>query len=154
MERLTLPKLHERVSGTDYNSNDGDFEAFAALVNNFLNSSTGLENSTTAAALQVIIWEIIEDGATSFDLEVGAFTMNTESVRDVANSFWMAIANGDFTKSSFDVFAARGTQDLITFDTPLPGALPMLLTGFAGFSYRVVGKRTKPLRSNDRANHL
>ncbi|MBT8472090.1 MAG: hypothetical protein KJN99_05760 [Marinicaulis sp.] len=102
----------------------------------------------------MIIWEIIEDGATSFDLEVGAFTMNTESVRDVANSFWMAIANGDFTKSGFDVFAARGTQDLITFDTPLPGALPMLLTGFAGFSYRVVGKRTKPLRSNDRANHL
>ena len=145
-ERLTLPKDHERVSGDDYFMDQDDRDAVGALFNNFLTTDLGLADSTSAAAMQVILWEVVEDGAANFDLTMGDFEVVTNSVRNRANDLWAMVVDGlnndAFANIQFDVFVADGTQDLLV-ETPLPGALALLISGIAGLGFST--RKKKPV---------
>lgn len=145
-ERLTLPNEHERVSGDNYFADQGDRDAVGALFNNFLTTDLGLADATSAAALQVILWEVVEDGSANFDLTMGDFEVVTNSVRNRANTLWSLIVDGldndEFANIAFDVFVADGTQDLLV-ETPLPGALALMLSGIAGLSFST--RKKKPV---------
>ena len=134
-EVLTLPKAYDRVSGAGYVPNAGDNNALGVIYGNLMTSSTGLKNSTSAAALQTIIWEIAEDGASNFDLSGGAFKLNSKDVLAEANSLWAMTVSGNFNPIRFDVFTANGTQDLLVSEVPIPGAALLFGSALAGFSF-------------------
>ncbi|MEZ5895560.1 MAG: VPLPA-CTERM sorting domain-containing protein [Parvularculaceae bacterium] len=134
-EWLSLPKSHDRVDGAGYFPDAADNTALGVLYGNLMTSSTGLKNSTTAAALQTIIWEIAEDGASNFDLSGGAFKLNSTDVLAEANSLWAMTVSGNFKPIAFDVFTANGTQDLLVSEVPLPGAALLFGSALAGFSF-------------------
>lgn len=120
---LTLPKDHERVEGGAYFVNADDRNALGILYGNFMTADYGLKNANTGAAMQVIIWEIVEDGAANFNLNAGSFKLLTEGVHTEAMALWALLTSGAFKPVAFDVFAARGTQDLLVNEVPIPGAL-------------------------------
>ncbi len=132
---MSLPKNYDRVAGADYFISNEDREALGVLYGNLLTNDYALMNANTAAAAQAIIWEIMEDGAASFDLSSGAFKLLTSSVLNEAQNLWAMIISGNYVASAIDVFAARGTQDLLTSTVPIPGALPLLLSGIAGLGF-------------------
>lgn len=134
-ETLSLPKAHERVSGGDYFGSPENLQALGVLYGNFLTADYSLKNANTAAAAQAVIWEIVEDGATSFDLSAGDFKLFTKDVLTEAQALWALIISGGFSAVAIDVFSARGTQDLITSAVPVPAALPLLLSGIAGLGF-------------------
>ncbi len=142
-EYLSLPKDHERVAGADYFASADDRQALGILYGNLLTGDHALKNANTAAAAQAVIWEIVEDGATSFDLSAGDFKLFTADVLSEAQSLWALIISGDYVASAFDVFHARGTQDLITSAVPIPGALPLLLSGIAGLGFASRKQRSR-----------
>lgn len=121
--RLTLPKDHERVDGEAYFLNTDDRYALGVLYGNFMTAEYGLKNADTGAAMQVIIWEIVEDGAANFNLNAGSFRLMTEGVHDEAMTLWALLTSGAFKPVTFDIFAADGTQDLLVSEVPVPGAL-------------------------------
>ena len=137
-ETLSLPREHHRTSGEAYFGNTADRDAIGALYNYFRTPTLGFANATSAAAMQIIIWEVIEDGAINFDLSDGVFRTRTAAVRNQAEAFWDQLILGldadAYENIAFDVFAAEGTQDLIV-ETPLPGALALLLSGIAGLGF-------------------
>lgn len=136
-EYLSLPKDHERVAGAGYFGSTGNVDALGVLYGNFLTADYALKNANTAAAAQAVVWEIVEDGATSFDLSAGDFKLFTQDVLNEAQTLWALIISGDFATAAIDVFAASGTQDLITTASPVPvpAALPLLLSGLAGLGF-------------------
>lgn len=134
-EILSLPKSHERVAGGDYFGSAADIDALGVLYGNLMTADFSLKNANTAAATQAIIWEIVEDGATSFDLAGGSFKLLTQDVLAEANTLWALIISGTFFSTGIDVFRAAGTQDLITSSVPVPGALPLLFSGIAGLAF-------------------
>ncbi|MEZ5893847.1 MAG: hypothetical protein R3C58_11990 [Parvularculaceae bacterium] len=146
-EHLSLPRDHERVAGSDSFTSSDDLEALGVLYGNLMTSDTGLKNANTAAAMQAIVWEIVEDGAAAFDLAAGSFKLFTLDVVTEATNLWSLIISGDYSPIAIDVFAARGTQDLITSSVPVPGALPLLLSGIAGLGFA----SRKPNRKQRRA---
>lgn len=134
-EYLSLPRDHERVAGADYFASGEDLNALGVLYGSLMTTEYVFKNANTAAAAQSIIWEITEDGASAFDLAAGDFKLFTADVLAEANALWALIISGDFAAGAIDVFAARGTQDLITSSVPLPGALPLLFSGLAGLGF-------------------
>lgn len=142
-EILSLPKTHERVAGTDYFGSAADIDALGVLYGNLMTADFSLKNANTAAAAQAIIWEIVEDGATSFDLAAGSFKLLTKDVLAEANSLWALIVSGTYAATGIDVFRAAGTQDLITSAVPVPGALPLLFSGLAGLAFATRRQRTR-----------
>ena len=140
-ETLSLPRVHTEVSGADYFPNADDRTALGILYGNFLTTDKGLANSTSAAAIQAMIWEIVEDGAANFDLTGGVFRVRTEAVRTAANNFWQMLLSGNFQPVDLKVFAARGTQDIIYSEVPLPAALALMLSGLAGLGF--AGRRKR-----------
>lgn len=128
---LTLPKDHERTDGGAYFLNADDRSALGILYGNFMTADYGLANADTSAAMQVIIWEIVEDGAANFDLGGGSFKLLTEGVHAEAMALWALLTSGAFKPIAFDVFAARGTQDLLVNEVPVPGALILFGTAVA-----------------------
>ena len=128
-ERLSLPKGYERVAGDDYAGENA--AALGTVFTTFFSDPAQISDAKTAAAVQLIVWEIMEDGADNFSLRQGNFKVWSRSVRLHANDIWVnMIANGP--AGDFDVFAANGTQDLLVAETPLPGAALILLSGVAG----------------------
>ncbi|WP_133162303.1 VPLPA-CTERM sorting domain-containing protein [Hyphococcus luteus] len=142
-EYLSLPKDHERVAGGDYFGSSDDLEALGVLYGDLMTADFALKNANTAAAAQAIVWEIVEDGATSFDLAAGDFKLFTSDVLSEAQSLWALIISGDYLASAVDVFHARGTQDLLTSAVPIPGALPLLLSGIAGLGFASRKQRSR-----------
>ena len=134
-EYLSLPRDHERVSGGDYFASSDDLNALGVLYGSLMTADYVFQNANTAAAAQSIVWEITEDGASSFDLTSGDFILFSADVLAEANALWALIISGDFMSSAIDVFAARGTQDLITSSVPIPGALWLLVSGVAGLGF-------------------
>lgn len=134
-EYLSLPRDHERVDGEAYFASSDDLNALGVLYGSLMTTDYVFKNANTAAAAQAIIWEITEDGADSFNLALGDFKLFTADVLVEANALWALIISGDFMSSSIDVFAARGTQDLITSSVPIPGALWLLMSGVAGLGF-------------------
>jgi len=134
-EHLTLPKDHQRVDGLTYFPTESDRSAIGALYGNFLTPEIGLQDSTSAAAMQTVIWEIVEDGADNFNLSSGSFKVLTLDVLHKAESFWALILTGDFKPQRFDVFAADGTQDLLTSEVPIPGAFILFGSAITGFAF-------------------
>lgn len=134
-EWLTLPKDHARVSGASYFTNVEDRTALEILYENFMTSGIGLKNSTTAAAMQSIIWEITEDGAAAFNLSSGSFRLFSSDVLAEANNLWAMILSGEYKAVRFDVFTARGTQDLLVSEVPIPGGAFLFGSAIAGFSF-------------------
>ena len=128
---LTLPKDHERVDGEAYFLNADDRSALGVLYGNFMTADHGLKNADTAAAMQAIIWEIVEDGAANFNLGAGSFRLLTASVHTEAMNLWTLLTSGAFKPIAFDVFSARGTQDLLVNEVPVPGALILFGTAIA-----------------------
>lgn len=133
---LTLPKDHERVDGEDYFLDADNRTALGILYGNFMTADYGLKNADSGAAMQVLIWEIIEDGAANFNLDGGSFRIFSSGVRAEALILWGLLTSGDFKPIRFDVFAARGTQDLIVDEVPVPGALMLFGTALAAGAIR------------------
>ena len=134
-EYLSLPRDHERAAGGDYFAAADDLDALGILYGNFLTADYALKNANTAAAAQAVIWEIVEDGASSFDLSAGDFKLFTADVHNEAQALWALVLSGDYIAAAIDVFTAKGTQDLITSAVPVPAALPLLLSGIAGLGF-------------------
>ncbi len=134
-QTLNLPREHTRVAGTDYFTDAEDQNKVGIIYGNFMTDTTGLQNATTAAAMQAIMWEIVEDGASSFDLSDGNFELLSADVLAAATNLWTMAMSGQFLPKNFDVFAARHTQDLLTPEVPLPGAVYLLLSGVAGLGF-------------------
>lgn len=134
--RLTLPKDHERTDGEAYFLNADDRNALGILYGNFMTAEYGLKNADTGAAMQVLIWEIIEDGAANFNLSAGSFRLMSEGVRTEAMNLWNLLLSGDFKAIGFDVLAAEGTQDLIVSEVPVPGAFLLFGTVLAAGAIR------------------
>jgi hypothetical protein len=134
-EYLSLPREHERVAGDEYFASAADVDALGILYGNLLTPELGLKNANTSAALQAIVWEIVEDGATSFDLASGSFKLFTKDVLAEANNLWALIVSGTYFAVAIDVFHAAHTQDLLTSSVPIPGALPLLFSGIAGLAF-------------------
>jgi hypothetical protein len=134
--RLTLPKDHERVDGEDYFLDTDDRTALGILYGNFMTADYGLKNADTGAAMQVMIWEIVEDGAANFNLSAGSFRLMSEGVRNEAIDLWNLLLSGDFKPIAFDVLAAEGTQDLIVSEVPVPGAFLLFATALAAGAIR------------------
>jgi hypothetical protein len=134
--RLTLPKDHERVDGGTYFLNADDRTALGILYGNFMTADYGLKNADTGAAMQVMIWEIVEDGAANFNLSSGSFRLMSEGVRNEAMNLWNLLLSGDFKPIAFDVLAAEGTQDLIVSEVPVPGAFLLFGTALAAGAIR------------------
>ena len=93
-ESLSLPMEHERVDGATYAG--ANAEAMGIIFGNLLNDTHGLLDGTSAAAIQTMLWEIVEDGANNFDLQMGTFQVNSESVaparrRTLASCYWRPI---------------------------------------------------------------
>ncbi len=128
---LSLPKDHERVDGDAYFLNADDRNALGVLYGNFMTADYGLKNADTGAAMQVLIWEVVEDGAAGFNLDGGSFRLFSEGVRNEALNLWNLLLSGDFQPVAFDVFAAEGTQDLLVSEVPVPGALVLFGTAVA-----------------------
>lgn len=139
--RLTLPRDHERIEGDAYFLNADDRNALGILYGNFMTAEYGLKNADTGAAMQVIIWEIVEDGAANFNLNAGSFRLLTEGVHDEAMALWSLLTSGAFRPVAFDVFAADGTQDLLVSEVPVPGAL--ILFGTAIVAGGAIKRRRK-----------
>ena len=133
-ENLNLPFAYDWMSGADYFADPDLRNAIGIIFGNFMNETYSFMNSTYAAATQTVIWELMIDGYNGFDLSDGAFLLLTQDVLDVANSLWALIAGGSLNAASFDMLIADGNQDLIVppAEVPVPGALPLLLTGIAG----------------------
>jgi opacity protein-like surface antigen len=134
-EYLTLPKLHAEVDGAVYFPDQHDRRALGIVYGNFLTPQTGLRNATSAAALQSIIWEIVEDGADNFNLSTGAFKLLSNDVLTEANSLWTLAMTGQFKPVNINVFAARGTQDLIVSEVPIPAGVYLFGSAIAGFAF-------------------
>lgn len=134
-ERLTLPKEHQLIDGDAYFPNAANRTALEILYANFMNSGLGLKDATSAAAMQTIIWEVIEDGAANFNLTSGAFRLYSADVRDKANAFWNLILTGQLKPVKFNVLSARGTQDLIVTEVPIPGGIFLFGSAVAGFAF-------------------
>ncbi len=140
-ESLTLPLDHDRVTGEVYFSEE-DRKALGTAYGSMMTEEYALADGISAAAMQSIMWEVAEDGATSFDLSSGAFILLTQDVRTKAEEFWVLIQSGTLPFIGFDVFIASGTQDLITTETPLPGAALFMGTGIAAYMSRKRKKAT------------
>ncbi|MEE9329278.1 MAG: hypothetical protein V3V30_04005 [Parvularculaceae bacterium] len=134
-ESLTLPLEHEITAGDSY-FGLADREALGIAFGNMMTTQYALADGISSAAMQIIIWEIAEDGAANFDLTAGAFILLTDAVRDRANEFWVLIQSGTLPVHNFNVLVAAGTQDLLTLETPLPGAALLMGTGIAAFARR------------------
>ena len=89
--------------------------------------------------MQTIIWEVIEDGAANFNLTSGAFRLYSADVRDKANAFWNLILTGQLKPVKFNVLSARGTQDLIVTEVPIPGGIFLFGSAVAGFAFARAG---------------
>jgi hypothetical protein len=131
-EWLVLPNQYVRVDDETFFTSDADRTAMGALYGNLLTTEFGLKDATSAAALQSIIWEIREDGAANFDLASGAFRLVSADVLLRAQSLWGLIVSGQINPVDFDVFTARGTQDLLVSEVPLPAAFILFGAGLAG----------------------
>ncbi len=134
-EWLSLPKDHVRVDGDSYFPVAADRTAIEILYGAFMAPGLGLKDSTSAAAMQSIIWEITEDGASAFDLSSGSFRLLSSDVLSKANSLWALVLSGQYAPVRFDVFSARGTQDLLVSQVPVPGAAFLFGSAIAGFAF-------------------
>lgn len=134
-ERLTLPKPHEEVDGDSYFTDAGDRTALEILYGSLMTPDLGLRSATSAAAMQTIIWEIVEDGAASFDLRSGSFSVETRDVRREANRLWALLLTGEYKPVRFDVLTAPGTQDLLVAEVPAPAAALLFGTAIAGLGF-------------------
>ena len=134
-ETLTLPREHVRVNADAYFGDNGDKDAISRIYGAFLDDSLGLQTRNAAAAVQLLIWEIMEDGAANLDLSDGSFRVRTASARNNANAIWARYLAGDFSGYSVDVLRTSGSQDLLTSVVPVPGALVLLLSGLTGLGF-------------------
>ena len=133
-ERLTLPLDHERRRGTSYFDRQ-DADLIGILYGHFFTGDHALRDATSSAAVQAIVWEIAEDGATDFDLSEGTFQLLSDDVLTRAEEIWTAAISGVFEPIGFDVFEMTGTQDLLVSEVPIPGAIPLLFSGLAGLGF-------------------
>lgn len=134
-QRLRLPNGYERENAAAYLGDAGVLEAIGIIYGNFLNEELGFANAQTAAGLQVLLWEIVEDGVNDFDLSSGNFAAIDADIVAEAETFWALIQSGLFEPAEFSVFVSANSQDLIgdiLSEVPLPGAVLLMLTGLAG----------------------
>lgn len=138
-EWLLLPAEYHRVGADAYFGVAADRDAMGILYGNLMTAEHGLQDATSAAALQSIIWEIREDGAANFNLQSGAFRLLTNDVLLRAQSLWGLIASGGFQPVAFDIFSARGTQDLLVSEVPLPAGFVLF-----GSALAIAGAMRRP----------
>ena len=134
-QRLRLPSEYTSVDADAYTNDAGLMNALGIIYTNFINDELGLRNAQTAAGLQILIWELVEDGVENFDLSSGNFAALDEDIVAEAETFWALIMSGMFEPGEFSVFASPRSQDLLgefLNEVPLPGAILMMLTGLAG----------------------
>ncbi len=134
-EWLTLPKTHTEIAGDAYFPNAADRSALGILYGDFMTTSLGLKDATASAAMQTIIWEIVEDGADNFNLSAGSFRLLSTDVRSAANLMWAEVLSGNHKPINFNVFAARGTQDLLVSQVPVPAAFWLFGSAVAGLTF-------------------
>ena len=116
--------------------NNGDMVAF--LFETYADGvSTGLE----AAALQVAIWEVInEDDANDFDAQHGEFHVTgNNNVRNAANVLLASLPTSYTTINDFYVLHNDDYQDMLIM-VPEPGTMALLCLGGA---YSLIRRRRR-----------
>ncbi|MCZ7636873.1 MAG: VPDSG-CTERM sorting domain-containing protein [Verrucomicrobia bacterium] len=104
-----------------------------------MNYQTALSNPATAAALQVAIWEAVNDADVGLNLAGGSFVLNTTgSIRTAAQAMLDAV--GSYNGPTPDLFAWVNTTDATHYQdyigVPDGGATLMLLgMGVCGLAF-------------------
>jgi hypothetical protein len=109
--------------------------AAAFLYDTFRGAIT---NDTQAAALQIAIWEVVEDMSSSLNLSSGNFRLfNSSSVRTQANAYLAALPDDltGYTTSSYILASGPNprSQNLIV---PEPGTAGVLALGLVAIALR------------------
>ncbi|WP_425090804.1 hypothetical protein [Tropicimonas sp. S265A] len=132
LETLTLPKTHTIATSLD-----------AGVLNNLYalasNAWTLVKDAKSAAAFQMAAWELTTDDG-DFDIDAGNFKIIADTTAsnnaEAKAQMWLDNIQSDFWKAggdTFEIYSAKGTQDLLTNLTPVPVPASglMLLGGLA-----------------------
>lgn len=161
LETLTLPKTHTEGSTLAQSVLD-DLNALASNVWGQLESITSASSSADiatakniAGATQMAVWEIANEtdvdglGDVIYDIDAGNFSITRDSAASntaeaTAQGYLDNIANGTWSagSSSFRIFSAAGTQDLLTNlsadnntpEIPLPATGLLMIAGLGALA--------------------
>lgn len=130
-QNLRLPADYEMADTDSYLGSEDVKDALGIIYGNFLTEELGLKSAQSAAAMQFLIWELIEDGFDGFDLDEGTFVVLDAEVKAEAETLWALVLSDTFKPVEIAILSSGDSQDLLFAAVPLPGGIALILTGLA-----------------------
>jgi hypothetical protein len=141
------------LNATKVNQVNALLNAVLTGATNAANSAASASAATASAALQVAIWEVInETGTTAYNVTTGAFSVTADGddvsgVDSLANTYLAAVLNNTYLANLSDTVyqfvSTSGTDQRMIFlgpnspskqSVPEPGSLVLLASGLAGLA--------------------
>ncbi len=99
----------------------------------FTSAYAGISNRVQGAAFQVVLWEIISDTGSGYDLKSGSFKVaSSRAVIRQANTYLAGLAGASTGGYNITYLNSGNSQNLVTVaPVPLPAAFGMLGVGIA-----------------------
>lgn len=144
---------------------DSKYVQAAWLYDNYLNNSSIVKNSVTAAATQIAIWEVMFDSNYSLqadDFLVKSLNGDQSAILAMANTMLTALSAADlsiFNKNDYSITVSGDSQDFVLLfgssfsnqdpaPTPEPSTLLLSGAGLVGLAaYRRRTKKSQPVKS-------